>query len=436
MNSIKFAHISDFHLGYCQYGLAKRFTDIGNAARISIEKALERNVDFILFTGDLFHCHSPSSGTLRQAIKILEMPKKASIPFYVIRGNHDASYARSERYGGDVLDFLSDLRYLQYIKDSYIDHDPLRIWGVGYYGIRAKKRLLEVLENRKKEDGEERLEILALHALIEGQMPFHEIDLYTLANLSFNYIALGHYHNRWELAKHNLYCPGATEHMDTREWKSSRGFYFVEVKNSKFNTEFIEIPVRLKKDIKVDLGTVDLNEAQRKMEAIIKENDIKDSMLRFEFTGHLAQGKKEQISTAELLSLVRQAFYVVEIRNSLESKTMPIKAADPQEAIKKLLLKLLGKTNEEEILPESELVQVLLRVLGEEGDIESSLKIIDDFFQKKENIKLKVQQIPEKVEISKAFKEKEALKSHPSEKNPNITKKSAKKRVLNDFFTD
>ena len=155
MKSIKFAHISDFHLGYTQYNLAKRFTDIGNAASISVEKALERNVDFILFTGDLFHSHSPSSGALRQAIKILEMPKKANIPFYVIRGNHDASYARSERYGGDVLDFLSDLGYLHYIKDSYIDHDPLRIWGVGYYGLRTKKRLLEVLENRKKEDGEE-----------------------------------------------------------------------------------------------------------------------------------------------------------------------------------------------------------------------------------------------------------------------------------------
>ena len=429
MNSIKFAHISDFHLGYCQYGLPKRFTDIGNAARISVEKALERNVDFILFTGDLFHSHSPSSGALRQAIKILEMPKKANTPFYVIRGNHDASYARSERYGGDVLDFLSDLRYLHYIKDSYIDHDPLRIWGVGYYGIRSKKRLLEVLENQKKEEREERLEILALHALIEGQMSFHEIDLYTLANLSFNYIALGHYHNQWERPKHNLYCPGATEHMDAREWKNSRGFYFVEFKNSKFNPKFVEIPVRLKKDIKKDLGTVDLNEAQRKMEAIIKENDITDTMLRFEFTGRLAQGKKEQISTAQLLRLVKQAFYVVEIRNSLETKTIPIKAADPQEAIKKLLLQLLGKKNEEEILPEAELVQVLLRALGEEGDIESSLKIIDNFFQKKEKNKHKVQQIPEKVEISKDFNEKETLKSQPSEK-------TAKKRVLDDFFTD
>ena len=436
MNSIKFAHISDFHLGYTQYNLHKRFIDIGNAARISVEKALERNVDFILFTGDLFHSHSPSSGALRQAIKILEMPKKANIPFYVIRGNHDASYARSERYGGDVLDFLSDLGYLRYIKDSYIDHDPLRIWGVGYYGIRAKKRLLEVLENQKKEDIEERLEILALHALIEGQMPFHEIDLYTLANLSFNYIALGHYHNQWELPNHNLYCPGATEHMDAREWKNSRGFYFVEVKNSKFNMEFIEIPVRLKKDIKVYLGTVDLNEAQRKMETIIKENDIMEAMLRFEFTGRLAQGKKEQISTSQLLGLVKEAFYVVEIRNSLESKTMPIKAADPQEAIKKLLLERLGKESEEEILPEAELVQVLLKALGEEGDIEFSLKIIDDFFQKKEKIKHKVQHIPEKVEISKDFKEKEAFKPQSSEKNTKSTKKSAKKRVLDDFFSD
>ena len=103
MDSVHFCHLTDSHLGSRQYGLVERFDDFANALSDAIDKIIELKPDFIIQTGDFFDNARPQAPELRQAVRILNKLKHHNIPIYLIQGNHDVSYSRLKRYGGDIL---------------------------------------------------------------------------------------------------------------------------------------------------------------------------------------------------------------------------------------------------------------------------------------------------------------------------------------------
>ena len=151
--------------------------------------------DFIIHCGDLFHQFRPNPGALRQAVKILKKLKDENIPFYVIRGNHDASKAQAQRLGGTLLKLLEELEYLIYIQDETIDiNDDITFTGIGEYGRLTGEKIEEVIRNQEFKS--EKFNILALHGYVQGQVSDSQFDVtgYQVASIGYNYIALGHYH--------------------------------------------------------------------------------------------------------------------------------------------------------------------------------------------------------------------------------------------------
>ena len=65
---VKFAHISDTHLGYRQYNLEDREFDFYESFNETIDKILEERVDFVIHTGDLFEHYRPKVEALIQAM--------------------------------------------------------------------------------------------------------------------------------------------------------------------------------------------------------------------------------------------------------------------------------------------------------------------------------------------------------------------------------
>ena len=51
---MKFAHISDIHLGQRQYHLPEREQDIYDTLKQAINRSIEEKVDFVIFSGDIF----------------------------------------------------------------------------------------------------------------------------------------------------------------------------------------------------------------------------------------------------------------------------------------------------------------------------------------------------------------------------------------------
>ena len=102
--------------------------------------------------GDLFEPAKPQAPELRQAVKIICKLQEAGIPLILSQVNHDVSYSRARRYGGDILEFLADLEEVGFEigQGSYSDVCELKTdrccfnIGVGYHDEHTKGCRLDV----------------------------------------------------------------------------------------------------------------------------------------------------------------------------------------------------------------------------------------------------------------------------------------------------
>ena len=86
---MKYAHLADSHLGSWR---DLKMRDLSTKAFLTaMDNCIERKVDFILFTGDLFNTSLPSLDILKIATKKLKELQEKNIPFYAIPGSHDFS---------------------------------------------------------------------------------------------------------------------------------------------------------------------------------------------------------------------------------------------------------------------------------------------------------------------------------------------------------
>lgn len=329
--SVHFCHLTDSHLGNRQYGLLERFDDFARALSYSINACINLRPDFVLFTGDLFEHAKPQAPELRQAVLILEKLKKNGIPFIISQGNHDVSYSRARRYGGDILEFLSDLDIgLRYVQDeiTYIKIGKERIvliLAVNYYGKRTDRILNQLLikysEQIKKFNG---LKILMLHAFVEGMPADADVKLNTLKSTNFDYIAVGHLHERWENSKYNIYCPGSTEHTSSSEWKQvDRGFYDVRFVNKgkadwASRIDYVTIETRPKYIFEHKFENQSVSEIRDEAEAFLRNNDIEGAILRFVFIGNYEGKEHPFVNLDHYRHVPKNALHTIIVTRFLE----------------------------------------------------------------------------------------------------------------------
>lgn len=251
-----FIHIADTHLGYEQYGVRERFNDFSRAFWGIMDDAIERNVDFLIIAGDLFHKRAIDAQTLIHAIEGLKRLKDRGIPVIGIEGNHDRSFYR------DNISWLQFLCYQGYIKlltpimrdgapqitpwqpetmlGSHVDllNGRLRIYGLHWQGsstARSLEGLVKALQEMRSAEDEEGVEyrLLMMHTGVDGEVPRVQ-GLPTLAQFQplracIDYLALGHVHKPYEFADW-MYNPGSPETCSAEEaqWEN-RGYYYVQV---------------------------------------------------------------------------------------------------------------------------------------------------------------------------------------------------------------
>ena len=100
----QFAHISDIHLGFQQQSNLQKIEQ--QVFENIIDSCIEKKVNFILITGDLFHRNLPDMRIQRYAFRKFKKAYEAKIPIYVVYGSHDFSPIASS-----VIDLLSDVGY-------------------------------------------------------------------------------------------------------------------------------------------------------------------------------------------------------------------------------------------------------------------------------------------------------------------------------------
>ena len=267
---MRFAHLSDSHLGFKQFGLDEREKDFYKVFKKTIDKIIELDVDFVIHSGDLFDSYRPSTNTLlvfqRELIKLTN----AGIPFYVIAGNHD-SQSRANSMPPILLFEELGLKIIS--TNRRYEENGVLICGLQHLKKSKRKGLKDYLE--KFSDIAEGYEksILVLHQGIDKVLPeeAYELELNEIPK-NFSYYALGHIHDYFEQDYGNgkLVYPGSMEMHNAGDAgkESVKGFCLVDLSGDEPAVERVNIELPRKyfrKKIKYEKFNEELNELAEKL---------------------------------------------------------------------------------------------------------------------------------------------------------------------------
>src|SRR4030042_5586291 len=192
---VKFAHISDVHLGGWKQ---QPLQDLNlKSFKKAIDICIEKKLDFILISGDLFDSAYPPIEILKETFSEFKRLKEAKLPCFIIAGSHDYSVS-----GKTFLDVLEKAGFCKNVvdfeeQDNHLVLNPTVYQNVAIYGYPGKKSGLEIEDLRriKLNDAPGMFKIFMLHTTIDkakGTLPIDAIETDCLP--SADYYALGHLH--------------------------------------------------------------------------------------------------------------------------------------------------------------------------------------------------------------------------------------------------
>ena len=101
----RFAHIADVHLGFQRdEALQGVEQDVFESV---LQECIDRRVDFVVISGDLFHVNIPEMRVQKYAFAKFREVHEAGIPVYAVYGSHDFSPVRNS-----VIDLLAATGYI------------------------------------------------------------------------------------------------------------------------------------------------------------------------------------------------------------------------------------------------------------------------------------------------------------------------------------
>ena len=254
MKPLRIAHISDTHLGYRALGKTdpvtgrnQRSIDTEHAFAYAIDDILQREVDLVVHSGDLFNQTRPPYAAIGAAMRQFRKLEDAGIPAVVIGGNHDTPRLRSS---GSVF----SLMHLVAPKIEFVGGYETRVIPFPELDLTVTAvphgRLTEpfppavfpVVDTRN---------LLITHGFVPGVAPQahrepgeEEVDE-TLLPPDFDYIALGHYHVRSQ-PRENAWYAGSTERFGFGDEPVETGYLIVELgdRSAEPRVETIRTPCR------------------------------------------------------------------------------------------------------------------------------------------------------------------------------------------------
>ncbi len=257
---MKFAHISDTHLGQRQYHLPEREQDIYDALKQAINRIIEEKVDFVIFSGDIFDRSRPPNDAVLLLMEQLMLLKEKGIQLYFILGQHDSP--KSEQNAilwlytmTEVAHYLGDGKPENFLKQG---KDVLLI-GFDHHDKgndleELLKKFKEIDSMAKEHDGHK---ILVLHQGLNDVDDFvGDLNVNDLPK-NFTYYAIGDIHKNFE-KKYDflggpLVYPGSIESASTEGIKEPpKGFYIIDISSEEAITKWIELDLRPRYVIEAD----------------------------------------------------------------------------------------------------------------------------------------------------------------------------------------
>jgi DNA repair exonuclease SbcCD nuclease subunit len=316
-----FAHLADIHIGaFRQPTLQKLVLDAFNSA---LDTCLQRKVDFIIVSGDLFDSNIPDMGLVNSAVKKMREVKESGIQFYVIYRSHDFSPTQTS-----IVDILESAGLFAKTTKGRMDDGKLKLeftvdertgaklCGISGRRLGIEKEYYEVLdrESLEKEPG---FKIFMLHGALTEYKPAYlaHADSLPLSLLpkGFDYYAGGHLHEELEEKEHGFQVayPGALFGADYSDLERSakgieRGFFVVTFSDKLEKVEFVSISVCEFELREYDAMGKNSTKVQNELLEMVKGVDAKAKVFLFKVTGEMSGGKTSDIDFQQLKKMLKE----------------------------------------------------------------------------------------------------------------------------------
>lgn len=220
---MKFLHAGDVHLGAepetgTGLGIARR-EELWDAFRDIIEVCNREQVDLLLLPGDLFH----GQPLLREVKEVDYLFRRLMHTKVVMcAGNHDYLHPTSHYYDvafPDHVTFLMDAR-----SDSvYLPDLNVEVFGLSY----ETRQISEPRYDTFRAANPQHINVLLAHGNILCNDKSIPIRRSVLETAGFDYVALGHLHNRLEISERIAYS-GSPEPLNRGE-TGPKGYILGEI---------------------------------------------------------------------------------------------------------------------------------------------------------------------------------------------------------------
>lgn len=234
---MKLLHVSDTHVGFANYarltpdGLNQREQDFFDAFERVVSLAIERRVDVVLHSGDLFDSVRPSNRAIAHVLAQCRRLAEARIPLVVISGNHEAPRLRETGAVLRVLDFMPGVHAVY--RGQY---EKVRIGELAVHAVphAADNDALRAELAKAVPDAAARYNVATLHAGVMGVGDFRTGEFHEqVVNQNelpsgMDYVALGHYHRAVEVAPRAWYA-GSTERCTFGEVGETKSVNLVDL---------------------------------------------------------------------------------------------------------------------------------------------------------------------------------------------------------------
>jgi len=327
-----FAHMADCHIGSWR---DPKLRDVSTKAFVkAVDLCIDKKVDFIVISGDLFNTSLPSIDLLKEATKKLKELKDKDIPVYMIAGSHDFSPS-----GKTMLDVLENAGLIKNVAKGEIIENKLKLnftidkkTGAKITGLLGKKGSLEkeYYENLIKEDleKEQGYKIFIFHSALTELKPeeFKDMESQPLSLLpkNFDYYAGGHPHFVLEKQEKDyglIAYPGPLFPNNFRELEKLErgGFYLVKAEDNKTIVEHQPIQIHNVFKINIDAGHKTPEQVESEIKEQIKGQEFNNTIITIRIQGTLESGKPSDINFKEIFDLLyeKSAFFVMKNTNKL-----------------------------------------------------------------------------------------------------------------------
>ncbi len=267
MDSIRFIHTADLHLGSPFIGMRdlhkeqwKKLTDSTlEAFDRLIQYALETSPDFLIIVGDIYDGEDRNIRAQARFQKGMQQLAAQNIPVILCYGNHDHLSGKWTRFElpENVYAFDDTVSQLQLTTAS----GPVIFTGFSY----GKRHISEsMVEQYPVAQQQESYHIGLLHGSLEGDAshavyaPFKKQQL---LSKQYDYWALGHIHKRQQLSEvPAMVYPGNIQGRHRKE-SGVKGFYDVTLSKTTTQLKFIPSSVVQFDQVEISVrGIVHMNE--------------------------------------------------------------------------------------------------------------------------------------------------------------------------------